>query len=126
MKSTREILFKTLVENLNVDPSFLSRIEGNDPVSIELKGGEEIFIKADTNDEKLHVVINIPTRDHRVTYTKAPKILEILQMDNQIFLNADKDKLVLLSSISLQSKTLEKELSDKLNIFNKAVNYLKV
>lgn len=125
MKSTREILFKALVENLNVDPSFLSRIEGNEPISIELKGGGEIFINVDINYGNLNAIINIPTRDSRVIYTKAPKILEVLLMDNKIFLNADKDKLVLLSSIPLQSKTLEKELSNKLTIFNKAVNYLK-
>ncbi|TOF85669.1 hypothetical protein CGJ13_23230, partial [Vibrio parahaemolyticus] len=36
MKTLREIIYKTLVDNLNIDPRLLSRVESNEPISIEL------------------------------------------------------------------------------------------
>ena len=44
MKKLREIVFKTLVDILGVPANLLSRIEGDEPIGIELVDGEEIFI----------------------------------------------------------------------------------
>lgn len=43
LKQLREIVFKSLVDNLGVEPALLSRVQGNDPIVIELEG-ETIFM----------------------------------------------------------------------------------
>ncbi|WP_188014088.1 hypothetical protein [Photobacterium damselae] len=123
MKTLREIVYKTLVDNFNVSPNLLSRIENNEPISIELMGGEEIFIHL--NDSVLQSFIEIPLKDSRNLRYKAPKIMEILQEDSDVFMNIQKDKVVLVTEIEKNSHNIEKELSLKLIIFNKMASEVK-
>ncbi|EKZ8589135.1 TPA: hypothetical protein NIK72_003666, partial [Vibrio cholerae] len=117
MKTLREIVYKTLVDHFNVSPNLLSRIENNEPISIELVGGEEIFIHL--NEYVLQSFIEIPLKDSRNLRYKAPKIMEILQEDPDMFMNIQKDKVVLVTEIDKKLHSIEKELSTKLTIFNK-------
>ncbi|GHW43715.1 hypothetical protein VCSRO56_3331 [Vibrio cholerae] len=117
MKTLREIIYKTLVNNFNVSPNLLSRIENNEPICIELMGGEEIFIHL--NEYVLQSFIEIPLKDNRNLRYKSPKIIEILQEDPDMFMNIQKDKVVLITEIDKNLHSIEKELSSKLMIFNK-------
>ncbi|HFG1926157.1 TPA: hypothetical protein ACGF2O_003595, partial [Vibrio cholerae] len=109
MKTLREIVYKTLVDHFNVSPNLLSRIENNEPISIELVGGEEIFIHL--NEYVLQSFIEIPLKDSRNLRYKAPKIMEILQEDPDMFMNIQKDKVVLVTEIDKKLHSIEKELS---------------
>ncbi|EGQ8682125.1 hypothetical protein GKA91_25170, partial [Vibrio parahaemolyticus] len=104
MKTLREIIYKTLVDNLNIDPRLLSRVESNEPISIELVSGEEIFISL--SDGALQTFIEIPLKDMRSLRFKASKLVELLLEDEDVFVNFNKDKIVLISEIE----------KDKLNI----------
>ncbi|EJL6717724.1 hypothetical protein NMS61_003756, partial [Vibrio cholerae] len=123
MKTLREIVYKTLVDHFNVSPNLLSRIENNEPISIELVGGEEIFIHL--NEYVLQSFIEIPLKDSRNLRYKAPKIMEILQEDPDMFMNIQKDKVVLVTEIDKKLHSIEKELSTKLTIFNKMAAEIK-
>ncbi|EGQ7881512.1 hypothetical protein QTU67_003282 [Vibrio cholerae] len=124
MKTLREIVYKTLVDHFNVSPNLLSRIENNEPISIELVGGEEIFIHL--NEYVLQSFIEIPLKDSRNLRYKAPKIIEILQEDPDMFMNIQKDKVVLVTEIDKKLHSIEKELSTKLTIFNKMAAEIKL
>ncbi|ENM5843644.1 hypothetical protein V4V60_003833 [Vibrio mimicus] len=124
MKTLREIVYKTLVDHFNVSPNLLSRIENNEPISIELVGGEEIFIHL--NEYVLQSFIEIPLKDSRNLRYKAPKIMEILQEDPDMFMNMQKDKVVLVTEIDKKLHSIEKELSTKLIIFNKMAAEIKL
>ncbi|EGR2064709.1 hypothetical protein [Vibrio cholerae] len=124
MKTLREIIYKTLVDHFNVSPNLLSRIENNEPISIELVGGEEIFIHL--NEYVLQSFIEIPLKDSRNLRYKAPKIMEILQEDPDMFMNIQKDKVVLVTEIDKKLHGIEKELSTKLTIFNKMAVEIKL
>ncbi|EGR2422500.1 TPA: hypothetical protein ACMDRY_002031 [Vibrio cholerae] len=124
MKTLREIVYKTLVDHFNVSPNLLSRIENNEPISIELVGGEEIFIHL--NEYVLQSFVEIPLKDSRNLRYKAPKIMEILQEDPDMFMNIQKDKVVLVTEIDKKLHSIEKELSTKLTIFNKMAAEIKL
>ncbi|AGQ93849.1 hypothetical protein [Vibrio parahaemolyticus] len=117
MKTLREIIYKTLVDNLNIDPSLLSRVESNEPISIELVSGEEIFISL--SDGALQTFIEIPLKDMRSLRFKASKLVELLLEDEDVFVNFNKDKIVLISEIEKDKLNIDKVLSKKLTLFNK-------
>lgn len=124
MKKLREIVYKTLVDNFNISPNLLSRIEGDDPIAIELKGGEEIFVYL--NDRTLQTFIEIPLRDQRMLKNKAPKIIENLMSDEEMFFNIKKEKLILVTEFSADIANVERVLADKLKLFNNVVAFIKV
>ncbi|OTW29914.1 hypothetical protein BA746_00155 [Vibrio parahaemolyticus] len=117
MKTLREIIYKTLVDNLNIDPRLLSRVESNEPISIELVSGEEIFISL--SDGALQTFIEIPLKDMRSRRFKASKLVELLLEDEDVFVNFNKDKIVLISEIEKDKLNIDKVLSKKLTLFNK-------
>ncbi|EGQ8387878.1 hypothetical protein ACUT8K_004228 [Vibrio parahaemolyticus] len=117
MKTLREIIYKTLVDNLNIDPRLLSRVESNEPISIELVSGEEIFISL--SDGALQTFIEIPLKDMRSLRFKASKLVELLLDDEDVFVNFNKDKIVLISEIEKDKLNIDKVLSKKLTLFNK-------
>ncbi|ODZ15399.1 hypothetical protein BBM34_02535 [Vibrio parahaemolyticus] len=117
MKTLREIIYKTLVDNLNIDPRLLSRVESNEPISIELVSGEEIFISL--SDGALQTFIEIPLKDMRSLRFKASKLVELLLEDEDVFVNFNKDKIVLISEIEKDKLNIDKALSKKLTLFNK-------
>ncbi|KOY30282.1 hypothetical protein NB614_18540 [Vibrio parahaemolyticus] len=117
MKTLREIIYKTLVDNLNIDPRLLSRVESNEPISIELVSGEEIFISL--SDGALQTFIEIPLKDMRSLRFKASKLVELLLEDEDVFVNFNKDKIVLISEIEKDKLNIDKILSKKLTLFNK-------
>ncbi|CAI2340791.1 TPA: hypothetical protein NKA88_000668 [Vibrio parahaemolyticus] len=117
MKTLREIIYKTLVDNLNIDPRLLSRVESNEPISIELVSGEEIFISL--SDGALQTFIEIPLKDMRSLRFKASKLVELLLEDEDVFVNFNKDKVVLISEIEKDKLNIDKVLSKKLTLFNK-------
>ncbi|EJG2258577.1 TPA: hypothetical protein ACMDU7_004256 [Vibrio parahaemolyticus] len=117
MKTLREIIYKTLVDNLNIDPRLLSRVESNEPISIELVSGEEIFISL--SDGALQTFIEIPLKDMRSLRFKASKLVELLLEDEDMFVNFNKDKIVLISEIEKDKLNIDKVLSKKLTLFNK-------
>ncbi|EGQ8221199.1 hypothetical protein F7U82_23315 [Vibrio parahaemolyticus] len=117
MKTLREIIYKTLVDNLNIDPRLLSRVESNEPISIELVSGEEIFISL--SDGALQTFIEIPLKDMRSLRFKATKLVELLLEDEDVFVNFNKDKIVLISEIEKDKLNIDKVLSKKLTLFNK-------
>ncbi|CAH8190151.1 conserved hypothetical protein [Vibrio aestuarianus] len=120
MKNLREIVFKSLVEHLNVDASMFSRIEGNEPISIELNSGEEIYI--DLGEDCLQTFIEIPIRDNRIVKMKANQLLEMLLEDEQLFLNVKKDKVLIFTDVQISVVSIENELTKKLNLFNRFSN----
>lgn len=122
-KNLREIVFKALVDHLGVDSSMLSRIEGNEPIGIELIDGEEIFIYL--NDDSLQTFIEIPVTDPRGLRLKATKLIDTIMKDDQVFLNIKKDKVILVSELSADSPQLDKDLSSKLFLFNEFLSNLK-
>lgn len=124
MKKLREIVYKTLVDDFNVSPSLLSRIEGDDPIAIELNGGEEIFVFI--NDRTLQTFIEIPLRDQRMLKNKAPKIIESLMSDEDVFFNIKKEKLTVVTEFSADIANVERVLAGKLKLFNNMVAYIKV
>ncbi|EGQ8204361.1 hypothetical protein V9N58_003429 [Vibrio cholerae] len=117
MKTLREIIYKTLVDNLNIDPRLLSRVESNEPISIELVSGEEIFISL--SDGALQAFIEIPLKDMRSLRFKASKLVELLLEDEDVFVNFSKEKIVLISEIEKEKLNIDKVLSKKLTLFNK-------
>ncbi|EGQ8146380.1 hypothetical protein GKA54_16670 [Vibrio parahaemolyticus] len=117
MKTLREIIYKTLVDHLNIDPRLLSRVESNEPISIELVSGEEIFISL--SDGALQTFIEIPLKDMRSLRFKASKLVELLLEDEDVFVNFNKDKIVLISEIGKDKLNIDKVLSKKLTLFNK-------
>ncbi|CAH8182133.1 conserved hypothetical protein [Vibrio aestuarianus] len=120
MKNLREIVFKSLVEHLNVDANMFSRIEGNEPISIELNSGEEIYI--DLGEDCLQTFIEIPIRDNRIVKMKANQLLEMLLEDEQLFLNVKKDKVLIFTDVQISVVSIENELTKKLNLFNRFSN----
>lgn len=65
-------------------------------------------------------------KDSRNLRYKAPKIMEILQEDPDMFMNIQKDKVVLVTEIDKKLHSIEKELSTKLTIFNKMAAEIKL
>lgn len=124
MKKLREIAYKTLVDNFNISASLLSRIEGDEPIEIELNGGEVIFIYL--NDRTLQTFIEIPLRDQRMLKFKAPKIIESLMSDGEVYFNIKKDKLTVVTEFSADIANVERVLADKLMLFNHMATYIKV
>lgn len=124
MKKLREIVYKTLVDNFNIPANLLSRIEGDDPIAIELKGGEEIFVYL--KDRTLQTFIEIPLRDQRMLKNKSPKIIESLMSDDEVFFNIKKDKLIVVTEFSADVVNVERILADKFKLFNNMVAYIKV
>ncbi|EMQ66369.1 hypothetical protein VCNHCC008D_002190 [Vibrio cholerae O1 str. NHCC-008D] len=74
----------------------------------------------------LQSFIEIPLKDSRNLRYKAPKIMEILQEDPDMFMNIQKDKVVLVTEIDKKLHSIEKELSTKLTIFNKMAAEIKL
>jgi len=124
MKKLREIVYKTLVDDFNVSPVLLSRIEGDAPIAIELNGGEMIFIYL--NNRTLKTFIEIPFRDKRIIKNKTPKIIEILMSDDDVFFNIKKDRLIFVTEFSANTTNVEKVLSDKFMLFNSMVSYIRI
>lgn len=124
MKKLREIVYKTLVDNFNIPANLLSRIEGDDPIAIELKGGEEIFVYL--KDRTLQTFIEIPLRDQRMLKNKAPKIIESLMSDDEVFFNIKKEKLIVVTEFSADIANVERVLADKFMLFNNMIAYIKV
>ncbi|MPY23322.1 hypothetical protein FM037_21880 [Shewanella psychropiezotolerans] len=123
MKKLREIVYKTLVDNFNISPSLLSRIEGDEPIAIELKGGEEIFVYLQKG--ALQTFIEIPLCDQRMLRNKSPKIIESLMSDDEVFFSIKKEKLIFLTEFSADVTDVERKLADKLILFNNMVSYIK-
>ncbi|CAH8205122.1 conserved hypothetical protein [Vibrio aestuarianus] len=105
---------------MNVDANMFSRIEGNEPISIELNSGEEIYI--DLGEDCLQMFIEIPIRDNRIVKMKANQLLEMLLEDEQLFLSVKKDKVLIFSDLPISIFNIEKELAKKLNQFNRFAN----
>ncbi|NOH73055.1 hypothetical protein F0225_17180 [Vibrio pectenicida] len=123
MKKLREIVFKTLVDILGVPANLLSRIEGDEPIGIELVDGEEIFISL--HDKTIRAFVEIPVRDRRVLSVKASKLMELLVSDEQVYMSTSKDKLIMVSEWEVSVANVERKLADKLMLFNKAVHCIK-
>lgn len=123
MKKLREIVFKTLVDILGVPANLLSRIEGDEPIGIELVDGEEIFISL--HEKTIRAFVEIPVRDRRVLSVKAPKLMELLVSDEQVYMSTTKDKLIMVSEWEVSVANVERKLADKLMLFNKAVHCIK-
>ncbi|MBS0045082.1 hypothetical protein KFE26_22810 [Shewanella sp. M16] len=123
MKKLREIVYKTLVDNFKISPNLLSRIEGDEPIAIELKGGEEIFVYL--KDRTLQTFIEIPLHDQRMLKNKAPKIIESLMSDDEIFFNIKKDKLILVTEFSADIIDVDRILAGKFMLFNNIIAYVK-
>ncbi|MBU2895898.1 hypothetical protein [Vibrio hepatarius] len=123
MKKLREIVFKTLVDILGVPANLLSRIEGDEPIGIELVDGEEIFISL--HDKTIRAFVEIPVRDRRVLSVKASKLMELLVSDDQVYMSTTKDKLIMVSEWEVSVANVERKLADKLMLFNKAVHCIK-
>ncbi|MFY2506840.1 hypothetical protein ACN3E9_00590 [Vibrio pectenicida] len=123
MKKLREIVFKTLVDILGVPANLLSRIEGDEPIGIELVDGEEIFISL--HDKTIRAFVEIPVRDRRVLSIKASKLIELLVSDEQVYMSTSKDKLIMVSEWEVSVANVERKLADKLMLFNKAVHCIK-
>jgi hypothetical protein len=124
MKSLREIVYKTLVDKFNISPNLLSRIQGDDPIAITLIGGEEILIYL--NDKTLQTFVEIPLRDQRMLKSKGPKIIESLMSDEEVFLNINKENLLLVTEFSIDIADIEGVLADKLKLFNNMVTLIKI
>lgn len=124
MKKLREVVFESLVKNLGVAPTLLSRVEGNEPIVIELAGGEEIYVSF--HEKKLHTYIEMPFRDPRVVSFKAAKFIEALANDEELFMNVQKDKVIVYAELGEDMTHLERKLSDKFNTFNKLAHQLKI
>ncbi|EKO3870265.1 hypothetical protein P0E20_004258 [Vibrio harveyi] len=124
MKQLREIVFKSLVDNLGVAPALLSRVQGNDPIVIELEGGDNIYVYF--QDKTLQTYIEMPLKDRRVLPMKASKFIEVLTNDAQLFMNVQQDKVVLFAELGEDMMHFERNLSEKLNTFNNLANQLKM
>ncbi|MDF5599676.1 MULTISPECIES: hypothetical protein [Vibrio harveyi group] len=124
LKQLREIVFKSLVDNLGVAPALLSRVQGNDPIVIELEGGDNIYVYF--QDKTLQTYIEMPLKDRRVLPMKASKFIEVLTNDAQLFMNVQQDKVVLFAELGEDMMHFERNLSEKLNTFNNLANQLKM
>ncbi|WP_237359303.1 hypothetical protein [Vibrio harveyi] len=124
LKQLREIVFKSLVDNLGVAPALLSRVQGNDPIVIELEGGDNIYVYF--QDKTLQTYIEMPLKDRRVLPMKAAKFIEVLTNDAQLFMNVQQDKVVLFAELGEDMMHFERNLSEKLNTFNNLANQLKM
>ncbi|AQP37778.1 hypothetical protein [Vibrio anguillarum] len=123
MNRLRELVYKTLVDNLGVQPNLLSRIEGNEPIGIELIGGEEIFINLQEN--AIQTFVEIPIFDTRVLRLKSQKIMDLLCSDESVFMNVKKNKLIMISELSANVMNVDRELVDKLQFFNNVIHQVK-
>ncbi|EGQ7639675.1 hypothetical protein NPV54_000802 [Vibrio cholerae] len=123
MKKLREVVYKALVINLGVPSHFLSRIEDNLPICIELTGGEEIYIHLQNETLQIFLEKNIP--DQRVVIAKSNKILDILYRDGDVFLCLKKEKIIFVSEFSICEHDVENVLTQRLKLFNNLINQLK-
>ncbi|MCX9560867.1 hypothetical protein IG557_18790 [Vibrio cholerae] len=123
MNRLREIVYKTLVDKLNVQPHLLSRIEGNEPIVIELTGGEEIFINL--QEDVIQTFVEIPIFDTRVLRLKSQKIMDLLCSDESVFMNVKESKLIMISELSANVMNVDRELADKLQFFNNVIHQVK-
>lgn len=112
-----------MVDILGVPANLLSRIEGDEPIGIELVDGEEIFISL--HDKTIRAFVEIPVRDRRVLSVKAPKLMELLVSDEQVYMSTTNDKLIMVSEWEVSVANVERKLADKLMLFNKAVHCIK-
>ena len=112
-----------MVDILGVPANLLSRIEGDEPIGIELVDGEEIFISL--HEKTIRAFVEIPVRDRRVLSVKAPKLMELLVSDEQVYMSTTKDKLIMVSEWEVSVANVERKLADKLMLFNKAVHCIK-
>ncbi|WP_394201493.1 hypothetical protein [Shewanella waksmanii] len=119
MKQLRELIYKTLVDKFDIAPSLMSRIEGNDPLVIQLKGGVEIYVNL--QEGVVQLLVEIPVLDRRIVRNKAAQIFDSLIADEGIFLNIQKDKLFLVCEFSVESCDAERVLADKLLTLNSVV-----
>ncbi|TOM44970.1 hypothetical protein CGH79_18320, partial [Vibrio parahaemolyticus] len=97
LKQLREIVFKSLVDNLGVEPALLSRVQGNDPIVIELEGGDNIYVYF--QEKTLQTYIEMPLKDRRVLPLKASKFMEALTNDEQLFMNVQQDNVVVFAEL---------------------------
>lgn len=123
MKQLREIIFESLVKNLGVAPTLLSRVEGNEPVVIELTEGGKIYVAF--HEKTLHTYVEIPFRDRRSLTLNVAKLIEVLCSDESLLMNIEKDKVIVYAGLGEDITHLERKLSDKLNTFNKLAHQLK-
>ena len=124
MKKLRDIMFKTLVNELGVSANLLSRIEGNKPIEIELKNKEKIFVSLE--GDSIQAIINIPLHNPHVLTHKSKKLIEFLMIDEDILMSIKKDKLVIGSEWNGISTDIEKQLADKFRLFNNIGNYIRL
>lgn len=123
MNILREVVYKTLVDNLGVQANLLSRIEGDEPIGIELKGGEEIFIQL--QDQVIQTFVEIPIADQRIFRMKSQKMMDVLCADETIFMNVRREKLIIISELSAHEANVERSLAEKLQIFNHIIHEIK-
>ncbi|WP_318452616.1 type III secretion system chaperone family protein [Photobacterium leiognathi] len=124
MKKLRDIMFRTLVNELGISANMLSRIEGNKPIEIELKNNEKIFISLE--GDSIQTIIDIPLDNPHVLTHKSKKLIEFLMIDEDIIMNIKKDKLIIGSEWYFDYINIEKQLADKLKLFNKIGNYIRL
>ncbi|TOE84766.1 hypothetical protein CGJ34_08280 [Vibrio parahaemolyticus] len=124
LKQLREIVFKSLVDNLGVEPALLSRVQGNDPIVIELEGGDDIYVYF--QEKTLQTYIEMPLKDRRVLPLKASKFMETLTNDEELFMNVQQDKVVVFAELGEDIMHLERRLSEKLDTFNKLAHQLRM
>lgn len=124
MKQLKEIVFKSLVDNLGVDPALLSRVEADQPITIELTGGEDIYVYFQGNT--LQTYIEIPFKDRRVLPLKASKFMEALANNEQFFMNVQKDKVIVFAELGEDIMHLEQKLSGTLDKFNTLAHQFRI
>ncbi|HHL2502281.1 TPA: hypothetical protein ACQ301_004411 [Yersinia enterocolitica] len=117
MKNFRTIISQTLISKLGLDATMLSRLNGNEPVCIELERGAEVYIISE-NEDLLLTFIEIPIKDARTIKIKSSAIIDSFIKDNELIMNLNKDKFIALVYLDRKDKDLESKLLDKLVSFN--------
>ncbi|AWS50774.1 hypothetical protein [Providencia rettgeri] len=121
MKNFRKIISNTLINELGLDAVMLSRLDGDNPVCIELNDGAEIYITAE-GDNFILSFIEIPIRDKRKIKLQSSKIMDMFIEDEDLIMNIKKDKFFVMCYIDKNSKNIESNLLDKLVNFNSVAN----
>lgn len=117
LKNFRTIISQTLISKLGLDATMLSRLNGNEPVCIELERGAEVYIISE-NEDLLLTFIEIPIKDARTIKIKSSAIIDSFIKDNELIMNLNKDKFIALVYLDRKDKDLESKLLDKLVSFN--------
>ncbi len=118
LKNFRTIISQTLINKLGLDAIMLSRLNGNEPVCIELEGGADIYITSE-NEDLLLTFVEIPIKDIRTIKIKSSEIIEFFIKNNEFIMNVNKDKFISLVYLDRKDKNLEDNLLDKMVSFNK-------